>query len=89
MSECVVEEAVHYEPVSASKFPDIREFNREFRRFWLPFCDFEAEWRATATVCNQIPYATNREFQTRITENFRLNREISARLGAIFAIGMG
>jgi hypothetical protein len=32
-SDCVVVDAVRIEPVSAVKFPSIREKNREFRKF--------------------------------------------------------
>jgi hypothetical protein len=32
-TNCLADDAVHYEPVSAPKFPANREFNREFCRF--------------------------------------------------------
>ena len=62
-SDCVVVDAVHREPVSASnfqsppKFPDNRAINREFCRF-RPSCTiFAPSRRANSVACSQIPYA--------------------------------
>ena len=56
--DCVVADAVTYEPVSPAKFPANREINREFRQIRLLDAIFNADARANSEACSKIPYAT-------------------------------
>ena len=52
---CVVVDAVTYEPVSTPKFPANREKNREFRQI-RPLCEIlKADTRANSKVSSEIP----------------------------------
>jgi hypothetical protein len=55
---CVVADAVPYEPVSIPKFPANREKNREFRRIRLLVRNLNADRRANSEACSEIPYST-------------------------------
>jgi hypothetical protein len=53
--DCVADEPVSGEPVSASQFPANREFNREFFKFG-PFSAILApNQRANSNACGKIP----------------------------------
>jgi len=57
-ANCVVADAVAFEPVSTLKFPANREKNREFRQIH-PLCEIlKANTRANSKAFSQIPYAT-------------------------------
>ena len=75
--DCVVADAVAIEPVSASKFPGIREINREFLRFqklqgyfWLKTTNNHSHLRAYS-LC-----AKAGNFFGRIREAFSGNRRV-------------
>jgi hypothetical protein len=68
-SECVVVDAVCFEPISASKLPDNRGKYREFRRSWADFT------KASALGCNDFN-ALQCDFPTQpIREFFQPSRE--------------
>ena len=57
MRDCVVEDAVAFEPVSTRNFPANREINREFFNF-TPACDLDARIRPMISgLLSQIPYS--------------------------------
>ena len=56
--DCVVADAVTYEPVSILKFPANREKNREFRQIRLLGAILHADTRANSEACSEIPYST-------------------------------
>jgi hypothetical protein len=57
-ANCVVADAVAFEPVSTLKFPANREKNREFHQI-RPLCKIlKVDARANSKALSEIPYAT-------------------------------
>ena len=66
----MADDAVHYEPVSATKFPANREINREFCRIRPSIAIFASDQRADSIAYSRIPYATEQGILAAITGNF-------------------
>src|SRR5712692_10690292 len=66
----VADDAVRCAPVSAAKFPENRENNREFFNFGPNFAILASNRRATSMACREIPYATEQGIFGGITGNF-------------------
>ena len=54
---CVVADAVAFEPVSALEFPANREKNREFCEIRPLGAILHADTRANSETCSEIPYS--------------------------------
>jgi hypothetical protein len=66
-TDCVAEDAVSCEPVSAPKFPANRENNREFCRIWRSTVILASDQRADSIAYSGIPCATEQGISKRVS----------------------
>src|SRR6266566_2326866 len=68
--DCLADDAVSCELVSAPNFLANREINREFRKFRASAATSTSNQVANSKSCSQIPYATEQGIFAAITGNF-------------------
>jgi hypothetical protein len=78
--DCLADDAVTCEPVSAAKFPANREFNREFCCVWPSPAIFVSNQRADSIAYGQIPHAPEQGNLADNREVFRSSREPRGRI---------
>jgi hypothetical protein len=69
-TDCMAEDAVSYEPVSATKIPLNREINREFRRIRPSVAIFLSDQRTDSIVYGRVPCGTEQGIFKCVSGNF-------------------
>jgi hypothetical protein len=78
LGDCVVADAVGFEPVSTPKFPANREICREFHQIGPLGAILKADARANSEACSEIPYETEQGIISEKQGNLAQEQGISA-----------